>query len=455
MPEKTHRIAVVGAGLSGLATAYFLGKELPDAEITVFEEESSAGGKILSERKAEFPHEMGPNGFLSSRREIFELCQELGLEVLFANEDAAKRYLWMDGALKRIPEGPVSMMTWGELSLKTKLSLFGDVFKKPRSEEDESLYDFVSQQFTEEFAMKIADPFVAGVFAADPKKLSMRSAFPAVFEAQRSHGSVIKGMKAAYKEKVEKGLAPAKRKRGRLCSLKGGMRSLPAELSKRVNLKSDTQVTTLNVEDEKPILCFDGQQHDFDAVIFATPADRTSEMMTAAMPGVAENLVHVPYTPVGVAVCGFSKTLDIPRGFGFLVPSNQESRVLGVLFSSQIFPENHAEGTTLRVMFGGAREPGLLDLSEEELKEIIAKELKEKLGVDDAMDFFRVIPWKRAIPMYELGHHKKVEYIQNALREKSIFITGTSLYGVSMNDCIVSGQNCAEQVKNYLRSKYD
>ena len=158
---------------------------------------------------------------------------------------------------------------------------------------------------------------------------------------------------------------------------------------------------------------------------------------------------------MGVAVCGFSKTLDIPRGFGFLVPSNQESRVLGVLFSSQIFPENHAEGTTLRVMFGGAREPGLLDLSEEELKEIIAKELKEKLGVDDAMDFFRVIPWKRAIPMYELGHHKKVEYIQNALREKSIFITGTSLYGVSMNDCIVSGQNCAEQVKNYLRSKYD
>jgi protoporphyrinogen/coproporphyrinogen III oxidase len=455
MAEKIHKIAVVGAGLSGLATAYFLGKELPDAEITVFDEESSAGGKILSNRDAEFPHEMGPNGFLSSRREIFELCEELGLDILFADSDAAKRYLWMGDSLKRIPEGPVSMMTWGELSFKTKLSLFGDVLKKPRSGEDESLYDFVSQQFTEEFAMKIADPFVAGVFAADPKKLSMRSAFPAVFDAQRAHGSVIKGMKAAYKEKVDKGLAPAKRKRGRLCSLRGGMRSLPQELAKRVEVRCSTQVTTLNIEDEKPILCFDSQQHEFDAVVFATPADRTSEMMTASMPGLAENLVTVPYTPVGVAVCGFRKTLDIPRGFGFLVPSTEKARVLGVLFSSQIFPDNHAEGTTLRVMFGGAREPELLDLSEEELKSIVEAELKEKLGVSEAMDFFKVIPWKRAIPMYELGHHKKVEYIQGALREKSIFITGTSLYGVSMNDCIVSGQECAEQVRKYLRTKYD
>ena len=455
MSDKTSRIAVVGSGLSGLATAYFLGKELPNAEITVYEEESSAGGKILSNREAEFPHEMGPNGFLSSRREIFELCEELGLDILFANTDAAKRYLWMGDSLKRIPEGPVSMMTWGELSLKTKLSLFGDVLKKPRTSEDESLYDFVSQQFTEEFAMKIADPFVAGVFAADPKKLSMRSAFPAVFDAQRKHGSVIKGMKAAYKEKVEKGLAPAKRKRGRLCSLRGGMKALPKALSERLKVRCNTQITTINVEDEKPILCFDGKQHEFDAVVFATPADRSSEILTATMPGLAENLVNVPYTPVGVAVCGFRKTLDIPRGFGFLVSSTEKSRVLGVLFSSQIFPENHAEGTTLRVMFGGAREPDLLDLDDAELKQIVEAELKEKLGISDEMDFFEVIPWKRAIPMYELGHHKKVEYIQSALREKSIFITGTSLYGVSMNDCIVSGQICAEQVRNYLRTKYD
>ncbi|WDE98761.1 protoporphyrinogen oxidase [Lentisphaera profundi] len=455
MSQLTRKVAVVGAGLSGLATAYFLGKQLSDVEITVFEEEAVPGGKILSDQKAEFPHEKGPNGFLSSRREIFELCEELELDILFANEDAAKRYLWMDGELKRIPEGPVSMMTWGELSLKTKLSLFGDILKKPRAADDESLYDFVSQQFSEEFAMKIADPFVAGVFAADPKKLSMRSAFPAVFDAQRSHGSVIKGMKAAYKSKIEQGLAPAKRKRGRLCSLRGGMKSLPKALSERVKVRYNTEVTTLNVEDETPVLCFDGQQHEFDAVVFATPADRTSEMMAATMPGLAENLVNVPYTAVGVAVCGFRETLDIPRGFGFLVPSHEKSRVLGVLFSSQIFPDNHGEGTTFRVMYGGAREPGLLDLDKDELQAIIASELKEKLGVTVPMDFFQTIPWKKAIPMYELGHYKKVEYIENALREKSIFITGTSLYGVSMNDCIVSGQNCAEQVKNYLRSKYD
>ena len=455
MALDSVRVAIVGAGLSGLATAYYVRKNLPQAKITIFEERSEPGGKVQSERDTEFPHEMGPNGFLSSRREIYELCEELGLDILYADEDAAIRYLWMGENLKTIPSGPVSMMTWGELSLKTKLSLFGDIFKKPRSTDDESLYDFVSLQFTEEFAMKIADPFVAGVFAADPKKLSMRSAFPAVFDAQREYGSVIKGMKAAYAKKVEAGQAPAKRKRGRLCSLRGGMIQLPKRLAKEFDIRYGVHVSSIDHEGDKPQLFYDDKREEFEAVIFATPADSSSDIMNASMPGLAETLIHIPYTPVGVAVCSFREQLDIPKGFGFLVPSTEKARVLGVLFSSQIFPDNHASGTTLRVMFGGAREPGLLDLEENELKQIIELELKEKLGIQRSPDYFRVIPWKKAIPMYELGHHEKVGYIENALREKAVFITGTSLYGVSMNDCVVSGRRSAEQVESYLRSKYD
>ena len=453
MPIK---IAIIGAGLSGLSTAYLLGKKLPEADISVYEKNASAGGKVISDTTSEFTHEKGPNGFLSSRREIYELCQELGLDVLYSNQDAAIRYLWMDGQLKSIPNGPGSMMLWPELSLKTKLSLMGDLFQKARTSEDESLYEFVSKQFTEEFAMKIADPFVAGVFAADCKKLSMRSAFPAVFDAQRKHGSVIKGMKASYKEKVAQGKAPAKRKRGRLCSIRGGMVQLPLALAQKLNVHYQSEVTDLRFTQKGASVKINGEEQDFDIVIMASPGRETANILHESMPRVAQTMKNIEYTPVGVGICGFRKKLNIPRGFGFLVPSHEESNVLGVLFSSQIFPENHAEGyTTLRVMYGGTRKPELLDKSDDEIQKIIQQELKNKLGISEEIDHFQNIPWKRAIPMYPLGFYKEQELVQKALNEKALFITGTSLYGVSLNDCVVSAQDTVEKTLAYLRSKND
>ena len=452
------RFAIVGAGLTGLSAAYFLRREFPDAEISVFDSDERVGGKIRSHREGDFPHERGPNGFLSSRKPIFNLCKELGLEIRNADHNAAIRYLWLKSCLMKLPSGPGSLMGFKGLGLKSKLSLLGDLLKKPRPSDDESIYDFVKAQFSEEMAQNMADPFVSGVFAADCRKLSMRSAFPTIFNAQREHGSIIKGMKALKREREEREGKASKREAGYLCNLNGGMEALPKALAERAgdDLKSGVKIDQITCEQGHVDLKMGELEGRFDAVIMATPAPESAKVLQEGVPRVAELMGQIEYTPVGVVVCGFKKKLDMPKGFGFLVPSQEKSDVLGVLFSSQIFPDNHnREGTTLRAMFGGSHKGELLKASDEEIRKMIEHELSEKLGLNEEIDYFHVVRWHKAIPLYALGHYKRVEEIELALREKPLFVTGTALYGVSMNDCVVSAQDCVNQVVAYMRSKHE
>ena len=452
------RFAVIGGGLTGLSTAYFLRQRFPESEISVFEADQRPGGKIRSEREVEFPHEQGPNGFLSSRKAIFNLCKDLGLEIREADEEAAIRYLWLKQSLMRLPSGPGSLCGFKGLSLKSKLSLLGDLLKKPRESDDESIYDFVEAQFTEQLAQNLADPFVSGVFAADCRKLSMRSAFPVIFNAQREHGSIIKGMKALKAQREAEAGHKMEREKSLLCNLKGGMEALPKALAAQAGdgLKAGVKVDQVTCEQDHVDLKIGELEGRFDAVVMATPAPQSSKILAKGLPRVAELLDQIEYTPVGVAICSFKKQLDVPKGFGFLIPSHEKANILGVLFSSQIFPENHnSTGTTMRVMFGGSNQGELLKRSDEELKKMIHGELQEKLGLNEEIDYFHVVRWHEAIPLYALGHYKRVEEIEFALREKPLFVTGTSLYGVSMNDCVESAQKCVEQVAAYMRTKHE
>ena len=185
------KFAIVGAGLTGLSAAYYLRREFTDAEISVFDSDQRVGGKIRSHREGDFPHERGPNGFLSSRKPIFNLCTELDLKIKNADHNAAIRYLWLKSCLMKLPSGPGSLMGFKGLGIKSKLSLLGDLLKKPRESDDESIYDFVMSSLarrwrriwlipsSQEFLRRIAASYRCD-------RLFRQSSMPSVSMAQSS-----------------------------------------------------------------------------------------------------------------------------------------------------------------------------------------------------------------------------------------------------------------------------
>jgi protoporphyrinogen/coproporphyrinogen III oxidase len=451
MPE----IAIVGGGLSGLSAAWFIHQAMPDLKITLFESEDRLGGKIRSGREQGFLYETGPNGFMNSRKEILQLCMDLGLEdrLVSSNEDAAERYVMRKGKLKRLPKKPPQIFTGGFLSIPGKLRLLCEPFIKKSLLEDESLYEFAKRRLGKEVAEFLIDPFTSGVFGADCRKLSVRSAMPLLREMEQEHGSLFKAIKA--KMKANKGQKP-----GKLTSLKEGMeelsKALQNKLADAINFQQNSHVTSVS---EGKTISFIFQQEEkrltFNAVILACPASATSKIIAKDLPELSQKIRSIPYSAITVAPQGYSgQAPDTLKAFGYLVPSAEPAQIMGTLFSSSIFPGRAPENCfSLRTMLGGGKDPDIMKKSDEEILELIKTENRQTLGIDKKADFVKLISWPEAIPRYEAGHWKIVEELEKATAQSALFVTGNAFYGVSMNDCIVASMNLSKRLKSFLESQ--
>ncbi len=433
------KICIIGGGISGLTTAFLLKRK--GFAVTVFEQSEKTGGNVQTIKRDGYTVEQGPNSLLKSPR-LIDLVRLLKLEneVIAADSAAQKRYILSGGKLEAM--GAKSFIN-GYFSLKTVLSLAREPFVRSKSPEGESVAEFVSRRISREFLDKAIDPFVSGVYAGDPADLSMRSAFPRLFEMERDFGSLIMG---TFRRKVEK----TDPNFPKTFSFHGGLKTLIDALVDGIGegIKLSSPVSEIEETDGGK---FRVNGEEFDAVVVSTPAFKAAELIESRDENLAKLLSDVNYPQVAVVVLGFKsekikKELD---GFGFLIPSNEKRPILGTLFHSAVFPERAPDGCQLLMTFiGGVRAGARLDeKSDEELKTLVREQLAEILGVAGEPDFFHIKRWKRAIPQYRVGYEKVTEAVADfEKRHAGIYFCSNFYRGISMSDCVKNAFETAENI---------
>jgi oxygen-dependent protoporphyrinogen oxidase len=450
------KIVIVGAGISGLATANALLAGRPDLEIVVLEAAARTGGKVWTEHTEEgYACEWGVNGFLNNKPKTLELAEQLGLAALPGDEAANKRYVYRHGALHQLPESPPAFLSSKLMSLPGRLRVFWEPFVPRGQVEDETLAAFAKRRLGAEARDALIDPMASGVFAGDPARMSLKSCFPRIHEIESEFGSLIRGMiKLQIRAKKEgKGKGPGPGPGGKLTSFAQGMSEMTDALVERLGarVRTASPVSSVTRSGGRYQLQLEtGGQEEADQVVLASPAFAQATMLRDLAPDIAARLVEIDYPPLAVVCLGYDEQrlgryLD---GFGFLVPSTEQRGVLGTIVDSNVFPNRAPEGKVLfRSMVGGARAPGKATLPENELLDLVRADMRDILGVDTDPEFSRLYQHQRAIPQYHVGHAQRLADIDQALaRHPGLVLTGNAFRGVSLNDCIENAWRTAAQM---------
>lgn len=450
---------VVGAGISGLVCAYALHKAGVDAQ--VLEASPRAGGVIASEVHDGFLLELGPQSF-SGTAVLRSLCTELGIEDQLIQAPAgAPRYVLIDGALRAVPLNPAAMLTSSLLSAKTKWRIARDAFSATRApQQDESIAAFVRRKFGEELLDRLVAPFVSGIYAGDPERISLRAAFPQVYEAEKSAGSIIRGMMRAAEPRK------GPRERPTLLSFRNGNETLVRALAQKIGsrLRLDAEVLGIAVRRDAESVRFEvrfreagsDQMVVAERLVLATPANVAGASLRDVNAAFEPVLGGIEYAPVAVVSLGYRRqdvghSLD---GFGFLVPRSSGLRVLGSVWNSSLFPERAPAGHVLLTSFvGGATDPGAAQLSSDDLAALVNREVAPPLQIRAAPVFSHVQVYRRALPQYNLGHGESLMALERLCGGlPGLFLVGNYLCGPAIGNCVELGMAAAEALLNRVKA---
>jgi protoporphyrinogen/coproporphyrinogen III oxidase len=449
-------VAVIGAGLTGLTTAYRLKQQ--GSRVVVYEASERIGGSIKSLRRDGYLAELGPSSLAAPSARVATLLADLGLSgsQLSSSSSARNRYIVRRGRLLRLPTSPSELLTSRLLSNGAKLAVFGEpLLDAGDSPQEESVGAFVRRRFNQEVLDYIVNPMIGGIFAGDPEQLSVRHATPRLHALERSHGSVMKALVQGWKAQRD-GRAPAGM--GSVVSFRSGLQEVPdalgRELANEIRLRAPvTQVRkgsngwTVGAAFQTPEL--------FDAVVYAGPAHCLNDIdLDLEGSERLSTLASIFHPPVAVVALGFSRAhvahpLD---GFGFLSPEVERKRVLGAVFSSSLFPDRAPEGHVLITAFvGGTRDPDLVQADPQTLTARVIDDLRGLLGISGEPTFRTVQIWPKAIPQYVLGYGRFKEIAENAERRNpGLVLAGTYRDGVSLGDAIASAEQACMRALEFL-----
>jgi protoporphyrinogen/coproporphyrinogen III oxidase len=514
MTKITGRnIAVAGGGISGLTTAILLKKA--GHRVKVFEALPEPGGAIGTDSENGWLAEKGPNSILLTNRYILELIDSLDLSdhIVEARPEAKNRYIVKNGKPVVLPVSLLSFVRSPLFSARAKLRLMKEPFipsfrpmrgsitpggsgsyigpgpdrvlhsgeKRPQGiasvsdqnylenhtadlPEDESLASFVRRRLGQEFLDYAINPFVSGVYAGDPEKLSVKYAFPKLYALEQEYGSLIRGQIFGAIERRKR--EETGRNRARMISFRAGLEELTGALKTGLGecLVYTSRVTAVRRGHAKPVrgnpkpetgyfLTVNGEEEGpFEMVISACNShDVAGWEFNDGIQGSPADMGNISHPPVTSITLGYQKK-DISHpldGFGMLVPEVEPFRILGTLFTSSIFDgraptSGHA---TLTTYVGGTRNPDTAGLPDETLLELVKADLAKLLGVSGEPKFVRIYRWQKAIPQYNTGYGGIKKSISRFESDNpGFYLLGNYRNGISVPDCIKAAYELAGSI---------
>ena len=446
---------VVGAGISGLACAYSL--KLAGENVLLTEASSRSGGVIQTVAENGYLFELGPQSF-TSNPSLDELCFRLGLagEILEAPH-GAPRYVLIDGRLQNVPLSPPSFFTSGILRWKTKVSILKDLFGKTAPPAgDESISEFVRRKFTPELLEKLVGPFVSGIYAGDPERLSLRAAFPKIYQAELRKGGVLRGAFRSTPGTSRDSEKQSMRRPG-LLSFQGGNLALATALGKALGdaLRLHTTVSGIGRTAEGFLVTTAGPSGNSEILckklVLATPADATAGILHSVAPLAAEALRKISYAPVAVVSLGY-RSEQVGRsleGFGFLVPRSARVRTLGTVWNSSLFPGRAPHGRVQLTSFvGGETDREAASLSSDALAALVHREIAPLLQITGIPEASRITNYLRGIPQYNLGHLDLLGSAASALKAiPGLHAIGNYWNGPAVGACVERAQAVADEIR--------
>jgi protoporphyrinogen/coproporphyrinogen III oxidase len=455
---------VVGAGISGLATAYALQKA--GIATRVVEAAARPGGVIQSVKRDGYLVECGPQSF-SGNGSISAMCRDLGiLEERVLGDPKAPRYVLINGKLRNVPMGP-GLLASSFMSGGTRTAILRDIFGKSESPEpDESVAGFVRRKFSATLLDRLVGPFISGIYAGDPEKLSLRAAFPLLYEAEKAAGSITRGVfKVMKQRKVANGTQPqAPREKATLQTFREGnetlIRAIAARLAERLTCGVEVaRIEALDCGQEPKAARFRvslrgprGEETvDAERLILSVPTETAGRLLEPVDSGFAAQLGSIAYSGVAVVSLGYRKgdVGDSLAGFGFLVPRSSGLSILGTVWNSSLFPGRAPEGHALLTSFvGGATNPGAIGNSPEQLASQVHREMTPLLGLRKEPVFTNVTIWQRAIPQYNLGHTARIAALESLrTRFPGLYFSGNYLNGPAIGTCVEHALKVADEVR--------
>ena len=443
MSERRDAI-VIGGGVSGLAAGFHLARA--GAAVTLLEATDRLGGVLETRREGEWLAELGPNT-VAERAPLAKLIELAGLagERLPASPAASRRYLWRRGALRALPQSPPQLLTSPLLSWRGKAALAREPWAPAAApEREESVADFVRRRFGAEALEVFAAPFVSGIFAGDPERLSMRWTLPRVLAFERAHGSVLRGARAARR-------AGGAGLRQPVVSFRGGLATLTEKLAAAIpDVRRGARVDAVRRDGDGFVVESTVGAFAARHVVVAVPAPQASCLLFPASEGKSAAFAELPFAPVAVVAVGYPRaSVAHPlAGFGFLAAPGSGLRLLGCLFSSTLFADRTPPGHVLLTCFlGGRTAPELAQLDDAELARIAAEDVARTLGARGAPVFIAIRKTQGAIPQYELGHQRFVGLAADLERTlPGLHLAGNWLHGAGVADCVERGAAVAAAI---------
>jgi len=452
--EINSDVTVIGAGLTGLVTAFYLIKA--GKKVKLIEKSDRSGGVINSFEENGFIYEAGPNSGVLSTVEAVELFEDLKefctLET--ANKESKKRLIWKNSEWQALPSGPISAITTPLFDFSDKLNILCEPFRKKGNNPDESVADLVKRRLGKSFLDYAVDPFVSGIYAGNPNNIVTKYALPKLYTLEQEFGSFIKGSILKKKDKSER----AKKVTREVFSAENGLKKLIDALNQAIgkeNILLNCSDIRINKVENNYKTSFKINNEEFSVNSEKIVSSVGGYALPELLPFIPEDdikpISRLEYAKVVQVILGFKTWRGIPLdAFGGLVPSVENRKILGVLFSSSIFknraPEN---GALLSIFMGGMRNPDAINLSDEEITQIVKSEILDMMKLNNFNpDLIKIFRYHKAIPQYEISSGErfaKISELEN--NYNGLILAGNIRDGIGMADRIKQAKSIADSIK--------
>jgi protoporphyrinogen/coproporphyrinogen III oxidase len=459
-------VAVVGAGITGLAAAWRLVEESPGTDVVVLEAARRVGGKLALAELGGLVVDVGAESLLARRPEAIDLAREVGLDADLTAPRPVGARLLSGGTLRPLPAGtlmgvPSSGRSVEGLLDPAEVARVDDEPRRPHRpvEADVAVGSFVAGRVGRAVVDRVVEPLLGGVYAGHADRLSLRATVPVLWEAATSGRSVVETAARA----AETGVAT---RSPVFAGVRGGVGRLPIAVADALAARGAqvrTGATVRRVEathggwrvvvgpttDERPL--------DVDAVVLATPAAPTSRLLASVAPAAAAALADVDYASIGIV------TLVLPRdglpaavaGSGFLVPPVEGRYVKAATFSSAKWAwldEAAADRVVVRASVGRHGEERDLQADDDQVVFRAFADLGEVLGTPlPAPVASSLTRWGGGLPQYAVGHVDRVDLVRREVgRLPGLAVAGAAYDGVGVPACVASGNRAAREVLTHL-----